>query len=77
MVAFAMSEDATEIARLRAELAAIKAELAQAQAVLSASEAMISHLKLEIAKLRRAQFGPAIGAPGPTDRAAGVAVRGT
>ena len=57
MVASAMSEDASEIARLRAELAAIKAELAQAQAVVSASEAMISHLKLELAKLRREQFG--------------------
>jgi transposase len=57
MVAFGMSEDASEIARLRAELAATKAELAQAQAVLSASEALISHLKLEIAKLRREQFG--------------------
>ncbi len=52
-----MSEDAAEIARLRAELAATKAELAQAQAVVSASEAMISHLKLELAKLRREQFG--------------------
>lgn len=57
MVALAMSEDASEIARLRAELAATKAELAQAQAVVSASEAMISHLKLELAKLRREQFG--------------------
>jgi transposase len=57
MVASAMSEDASEIARLRAELAATKAELAQAQAVVSASEAMISHLKLELAKLRREQFG--------------------
>lgn len=52
-----MSEDASEIARLRAELTATKAELAQAQAVVSASEAMISHLKLELAKLRREQFG--------------------
>jgi transposase len=57
MVASAMSEDASEIARLRAELGATKAELAQAQAVVSASEAMISHLKLELAKLRREQFG--------------------
>jgi transposase len=57
MVASAMSEDVSEIARLRAELAATKAELAQAQAVVSASEAMISHLKLELAKLRREQFG--------------------
>ena len=57
MVASAMSEDASEIARLRAELAATKAELAQAQAVVSASEAMISHLKLELAKLRREQYG--------------------
>ena len=57
MVASTMSEDASEIARLRAELAATKAELAQAQAVVSASEAMISHLKLEIAKLQREQYG--------------------
>jgi transposase len=57
MVASAMSEDASEIARLRAELAATRAELAQAQAVVLASEAMISHLKLELAKLRREQFG--------------------
>lgn len=42
---------------LRAELTATKAELAQALAVMSASEAMISHLKLEIAKLRREQYG--------------------
>lgn len=57
MVSSAMSEDASEIARLRAELAVAKAELAQAQAVVSASEAVISHLKLELAKLRREQFG--------------------
>ena len=57
MVSPAMSEDASEIARLRAELAVAKAELAQAQAVVSASEAVISHLKLELAKLRREQFG--------------------
>ena len=52
-----MPDDAAEIARLRAELAATKADLAQARAVVSASEAMISHLKLEIAKLQRAQYG--------------------
>ena len=77
MVASAMSEDASEIARLRAELAATKAELAQAQAVVSASEAMISHLKLEIAKLRREQYGQQLRTPRPADRAAGAAARGT
>ena len=59
-----MSDAAFEIARLRAALAASEAradaaesELAQARAVVSTSEAMISHLRLEIAKLRREQFG--------------------
>src|SRR6056297_2911326 len=47
-----MSETASEIARLRAALAA-----SQARAVVSTSEAMIKHLKLEIAKLRREQYG--------------------
>ena len=42
-----MSEDAAEIARLRAELAATKAELVQARAVVSTSEAMIALLKRE------------------------------
>jgi transposase len=59
-----MSDAASEIARLRAALAALEAraeiaesELAQARAVVSTSEAMIKHLRLEIAKLRREQYG--------------------
>ena len=59
-----MSDPDAEIARLRAELAAsqaraavAEAELATARAVLSTSEAVISHLKLEIARLRRDQYG--------------------
>ena len=38
-------------------LAASKSELADAKAVVSASDAMIRHLQLQIAKLRREQFG--------------------
>ena len=60
----AMSDTASEIARLRAALAASEAraeaaesELAQTRAVVSTSEAMIKHLRLEIAKLRREQYG--------------------
>lgn len=59
-----MSDAASEIARLRAALAASEAraeaaesELVQARAVVSTSEAMIKHLRLEIAKLRREQYG--------------------
>ncbi|RMF33048.1 MAG: IS66 family transposase [Alphaproteobacteria bacterium] len=59
-----MSEDASEIARLQAALAAsearaatAEAELAQARAVVSSTEAMVKALKLEIAKLRRDQYG--------------------
>ena len=59
-----MSGTASEIAGLRAALAAPEAraeaaesELAQARAVVSTSEAMIKHLRLEIAKLRREQYG--------------------
>jgi len=52
-----MSESALELERLRTELAATKAELAQARAVVSSSEALISTLKLEIARLRRDQYG--------------------
>jgi hypothetical protein len=66
-----MSDVASEIARLRAALAASEArvetaevraetaerELAQARAVVSTSEAMIKHLRLEIARLRRDQYG--------------------
>ncbi|WP_300043396.1 IS66 family transposase [uncultured Paracoccus sp.] len=59
-----MSETASEIAVLRAALAAAEAraaaaeeELTQARAAVSASDAMIRHLQLQIAKLRREQFG--------------------
>ena len=59
-----MSEAGSEIDRLRAALAAAEAradaaevDLAQARAVVSSAEAVISALKLEIAKLRRAQYG--------------------
>ena len=52
-----MSDPASELEKLRAELAATKAELAQARAVVSTSEAMIAGLKLEIALLRREQYG--------------------
>ena len=41
---FALSEAASELARLRAELDATKAELARSQAVVSTSEAIISGL---------------------------------
>jgi transposase len=57
MVEAAMSDPACELEKLRAELAATKAELAQARAVVSTSEAMIAGLKLEIALLRREQYG--------------------
>lgn len=43
-------------AELRA--ATVEAELANAQARASATEAMIAHLKLQIAKLKREQYGP-------------------
>jgi len=59
-----MSEAPSEIAILRAALAAAEArasaaedELIQTRAVVSASDAMIRHLQLQIAKLRREQFG--------------------
>ena len=59
-----MSETPSEIDVLRAALAAAEAraaaaedELIQARAVVSASDAMIRHLQLQIAKLRREQFG--------------------
>lgn len=52
-----MSDPASELEKLRAELAATKADLAQARAVVSTSEAMIAGLKLEIALLRREQYG--------------------
>lgn len=60
-----MSETTSEIAVLRAALAAAEARaiaaehaLTQSRAVISASDDMIRHLRLEIAKLRREQFGP-------------------
>ena len=59
-----MDDAASEIARLRAALAAsearaasAEADLAQVRAVVTTFEAMIRHLKLEIAKLRREQYG--------------------
>ena len=66
-----MPETASEIAVLRAALAAAEArasaaegaliatrsELTQVQAVVSASEEMIRHLRVQIAKLKREQYG--------------------
>jgi transposase len=59
-----MDDAASEIARLRAALAesearaaSAEADLAQVRAVVTTSEAVIRHLKLEIAKLRREQYG--------------------
>src|SRR5690606_7808217 len=59
-----ISDPAFEIERLRAALAAAEgrasvaeAELAQARAVVSTPEAMIAGLKLEIAVLKREQYG--------------------
>lgn len=66
-----MSEAASEIAVLRAALAAAEArasaaeealgaandELSQVQTIISASEDMIRHLRLQIARLRREQYG--------------------
>ena len=66
-----MSETTSEIAVLRAALVAAetrasaaedalvaaKGELTQVQAIVSASEDMIRHLRLQIAKLRREQYG--------------------
>ncbi|WP_370678328.1 hypothetical protein [Pleomorphomonas sp. PLEO] len=45
------------MSNLDAEIARLRAELATARAVLSTYEAMILHLKLEIAKLCREQYG--------------------
>jgi transposase len=60
-----MSEAPSEIMVLRAALAAAEArataaecELTHSRAVILASDDMIRHLRLEIAKLRREQFGP-------------------
>lgn len=57
VVEAAMSDPVSELDKLRAELAATKAELVQARAVVSTSEAMIAGLKLEIALLKREQYG--------------------
>lgn len=57
MVKTAMSDPVSDLEKLRAELAATKAELVQARAVVSTSEAMIAGLKLEIALLKREQYG--------------------
>ena len=43
---------------LRALVVSMAAELAAARAQASASDALIAHLKLQIAKLRREQYGP-------------------
>ena len=60
-----MSETSSEIAVLHAVLAAAEARttaaeraLTQSHAIILASDDMIRHLHLEIAKLRREQFGP-------------------
>jgi transposase len=45
------------LAQAEAALAAVEAELAAAKARNAAAEALIEHLKLEIAKARRARFG--------------------
>lgn len=59
-----MSDTVSEVSRLRAALAAAEArataaeaELAQARALASGTEALIKSLRLEIAKLRREQYG--------------------
>ncbi len=64
VVGCSMPDAASEIALLHAALAVSEAraeaaeiELAQARAVVSTSEVMIRHLRLEIAKLRREQYG--------------------
>ena len=50
---------ATRQADLATQRAAdAEARLANAQAQASATESMIAHLKLQIAKLRREQYGP-------------------
>lgn len=47
-----------DVQALKALVVSMGAELAAAQARASATDAMIAHLKLQIAKLRREQFGP-------------------
>jgi hypothetical protein len=53
--ALAAAEARAEVETLRAATA--EAELAQARALASATEAVIKSLRLEIAKLRREQYG--------------------
>ncbi len=45
------------LAASEARAKAAESELAQARAVASTAEAMIKHLRLEIAKLQREQYG--------------------
>ena len=52
-----MSDVPAELDLLRAELAATKAELVQVRAVVSSSEALISARTLEVARLKREQYG--------------------
>jgi len=47
-----------DVEALKALVVSMGAELAAAQARASATDAMIAHLKLQIAKLRREQYGP-------------------
>src|SRR5687767_5856715 len=46
------------VAALKALVVSMSAELAAAKAQASATEALIAHLQLQIAKLRREQYGP-------------------
>lgn len=55
MAALAAAE--TRASGLEADLQATRAALSQAQAVASAADEMIKHLRLQIAKLRRDQYG--------------------
>ena len=51
--------EATQLATVATQRAAeAESRLANAQAQASATEALIAHLKLQIAKLRREQYGP-------------------
>lgn len=47
-----------DVEALKALVVSMGAELAAAKAKASATEALIAHLKLQIAKLRREQYGP-------------------
>jgi transposase len=54
----AVSPLPNEVEALKALVVSMGAELAAARAKASATEALIAHLKLQIAKLRRDQYGP-------------------